>query len=526
MQNTRLAGGRLRPSARVHCIALFLLALAVRLALLPLIHNPGVNDPVHYYNLGRRLSQGAGFTIDYVWHYAKIPPEITHPVDHWMPLPGLAAALGIAAGGESPRAAVSLFIVAGSLVPLLVYFASLQLRLPAAGAFLAGCFAALLPEFVLNSLRTDTTILNMFFLCSCLLIFNLAMERGRSRYFALGGCLLGLAYLTRNDSIVLLPLLLALLMYFRRRSYRSALKDSAILLAAFLALVTPWLLRNLAAYGMLTSPLSARMPFMVEPIELYAYGIPLDLNSLLSRQTAAELLGKRLFELAAALKQIGAALHIPLLVLTPAGLFLFVKTKDWRRLRLALPTLCWLAAILLIYPLLMPVHNQGGSFKKAFLSAAPLLIPLGVYALWQWARRPKFRMVFGGIALLWLAGASIDFVRQEADFANTYHASVGILLDALQSLPDRDGDGEIRLMTQDPYGLSYHGMKSIVTPLASREHVLELARQYHIDYLMLPAARPALDSLYLGAEADPRFRLARHLADAGAIPWELYQFEF
>ena len=99
-----------------------------------------------------------------------------------------------------------------------------------------------------------------------------------------------------------------------------------------------------------------------------------------------------------------------------------------------------------------------------------------------------------------------------------------VLVDTLAELPDLTGDGEIRLMAQNPYVLSVYGYSSVVTPMASREDTLALARQFEIDYLQMPAARPALDPLYLSTETDPRFELAAHLADAGEIPFELYRF--
>ena len=84
--------------------AILVLAFIFRLALLSLVHNPGLHDPLHYFNLGRRLSQGHGFTIDYVWHYSRMPSEISHGIDHWMPLAGVASAAGISLGGQSPQA--------------------------------------------------------------------------------------------------------------------------------------------------------------------------------------------------------------------------------------------------------------------------------------------------------------------------------------------------------------------------------------------------------------------------------------
>ncbi|MCE2471728.1 MAG: hypothetical protein J4G18_07485 [Anaerolineae bacterium] len=72
----------------------------------------------------------------------------------------------------------------------------------------------------------------------------------------------------------------------------------------------------------------------------------------------------------------------------------------------------------------------------------------------------------------------------------------------MDSLPDVTGDGEIRLMSQDPYVMSYFGYASVMTPLASREDTLELGRRFAIDYLMMPASRPALDDLYLSEATD------------------------
>ena len=62
-----------------------------------------------------------------------------------------------------------------------------------------------------------------------------------------------------------------------------------------------------------------------------------------------------------------------------------------------------------------------------------------------------------------------------------------------------------------------------MTPHASREDTIEIAQLYDVDYLLMPAGRPALDALYLGKETDPRFELAAHLAHAGEKPFELYR---
>ena len=517
----------MKPRAKAAHYRLFAIALgglAFRLLLLPLVQNPGINDPAHYFNLGRRLTQGQGFTIDYVWHYGRMPVEIVHTTDHWLPLTGVAAAMGMAVGGVHVHAALAVFVLAGSLTPLLAYLAARQLGQARSCALVAAALAAFLPEFVLNSLRTDTTILNLLLTVSAFLLLNYAIER-KSRFgIALSAVLFGLAYMTRNDAIILVAVLLAYLLLAAAKGWTSARpRDLALFSAAFGLSVAPWLLRNLHEFGSIGSPLMGRMPFMVEPTDLYAYGLPINLESLLQRQSAAQLLEKRIFEFGAALKQMMAALHVPLVFLVPAGAFWVVFNHHKKTLLSLAPIFAWVAAILVVYPILMPVHNQGGSFKKLFISMLPLLIPLGAIALDKLIRRRVLRIALLLASLCWLAGSSYELVRRETASSDTFYGSMQVLVEALEELPDANGDGEIRLMSQNPYALSVLGYSSVVTPLASREDTLALAQLFAIDYLQMPAARPALDPLYLGKETDPRFQLAAHLADAGAIPFELYR---
>ena len=128
-------------ATRVRLLAILGAGLVLRLLLLSFVQNPGLHDPLHYYNLGRRIAQGQGFTIDYVWHYSRLPDEVTHPIDHWMPLAGVAAAAGIRIGGEDAKAAAAVFLVAGALLPLLVFAWSKQLHLSDKSALIAAAFA-------------------------------------------------------------------------------------------------------------------------------------------------------------------------------------------------------------------------------------------------------------------------------------------------------------------------------------------------------------------------------------------------
>lgn len=54
---------------------------------------------------------------------------------------------------------------------------------------------------------------------------------------------------------------------------------------------------------------------------------------------------------------------------------------------------------------------------------------------------------------------------------------------------------------------------------------LELAQRYSIDYILMPPGRPALDTLYMGAEQDARFVFSASIPVPNARPFELYALQ-
>ena len=503
--------------------------LVVRLLLLQLVNNPGLHDPLHYFNLGSRLAEGQGFTIDYIWHYSRMPDSVVHPIDHWMPMTGVAAALGMKLAGEGVFAAASLFVLTGALLPLLTFVAAQAMRMSSGASLLAAAFTAFLPDLVWNSLRADTTILNALFIGVALLLLCHALAREGRWLFLLSGIFAGLAYLTRSDSLLFLPLAALCCVVFRRRMpgssiMREAALPTALVAFGFTLIAAPWLLRNLAEFGALGSPETDRMFFMVAHHDHYAWRMPITLESMLQRESIINLLAKRAFEFLAAIKQIGVSLAFPVFLFAALGAVSLLRQKKRATLLFALPPLIWVAVILLIYPLLLPIKSQAGSFEKAFLTITPLLLPLPAYAIERFCRHRLLRGTVILMTMFILILRAFTQASGETAFADRYYKSIGHLVSALETLPDETGDDRIRLMTQDPYMLSYHGYQSIMIPYASREDALELARRYAIDYLMLPAGRPQLDALYLGRETDARFELVAHLSESGPEPFELYRF--
>jgi Dolichyl-phosphate-mannose-protein mannosyltransferase len=498
-------------------------ALIFRIITAQFVHHPGIGDPNHYYNLGMQLVEGHGFNIDYIWHYNDIHPDIVHPDDHWLPLSGVLAASGMLLLGENIFAALLPFIVIGALLCGVGYWAARQFGCGENASLFAAAAVGVLPEFVLNSVRTDTTIPFSLFVCGSILLLNRGLKNGGGWSFLGSGVLAGLAYLARNDAILLLPMLVMTLIVYAmwgklKRGYLVILMPLAALLVA-----APWLIRNVQVLGYAT-PLETRyMYFYTDQRDHYSYMREFSLETMLAQQTPAQIIGKRLFEIAAAAKLLYTTLDIFLPVAVLGGLALLILARDRERLLIFAPTLILLGGAFFFYTVFVPYKSQSGSFKKFDLALIPLLIPLAAYALERVVSDSRIRMGTMILTLVFLSANAIELVRADAHFTDTYLDYIRATVKTAQSLPDTNGDGQIILMAQDPFMLRYFGMRSVMVPMESREKVLEAAQDYHVDYLMMPPDRPSLDPLYLGTESDPRFI---HAADVPDTNVKLFGFDF
>ncbi len=507
---------------------IFLGAFVLRFALAQTAEHPGIADPNHYFNMGYRLTQGQGFTVDYIWQYNNDYDRITHPEDYWMPVTSLVVAAALTLFGTSVQAAFVPFILLGAIVlPILAYVAARQLSCSEESSLFAGAAVGVLPEFVMNSMRTDTTLINAALITATILLLTSGLRQGQVRAFVGAGITTGAAYLTRSDSSLLIPMLGVMLVIYRwwGRSYAAPVQRwrYAVLVPVLAAiLITPWIIRNLRDTGSATS--AARMGdmfFLADYRDHYVYSTDLNLQTLLDRQTPRQLITKRLFEMAAGLKIMYTSLDVALPIGVLGGLLLLVATRDRDRLLILAPTLILLGGFYVFYTVLVPFKSQGGSFKKAYLSLVPLLVPLAAYALDR--AIPDRRLRRGTMLLIlgFMAANAVELTRADLKASSNYLAQMRRVVQQIEALPDTNQDNEIVVMTQDPFMLGFLGLRSVVIPMESRDTILDVAQRYGIDYLMMPPARPALDPLYNGRETDPRFIIAATIPGTAI---EIYRF--
>lgn len=495
----------MRLISRHRLLLIVLGALVFRLALLGLVNFPGIADPNHYYNVGVRLVEGHGFTIDYIWQYNDRYAAVEHPDDYWMPLTSAIAASGMAVFGVGVHQALLPFILIGSLLPLIGYEAARLFDTSEDTRLFVAAAVALLPEFVLNSVRTDTTVPNTLLVGASVLLLTIGLRRG-SRLALIGcGVAVGIAYLNRSENVLLLPAFaLTLILYaLAQRPIRWRYVVLIPLIAGLIAL--PWVLRTISINGTFSTPTTGNMFFLTDYNDHYLFDTHLTLQTYLASQTWGQIIGKRLFELAASIKITITTLDMFLPVAVIGGAWLLLR-DGWRtgrdRWLLLAPTVLMLAGLFVFYPILVPFKSQGGSFKKAYLSLIPLLLPLAALALERAVADVRLRRGVMLIALLLLGLNAWDTVRLDENRNDSYLASVRSAVSVLRTLPNGD---HATLMTQDPFIFSYAGVPSVVFPLADRDTVYAVAKLYGVDYLMMPPARPALDPLASGEVSDPRF---------------------
>ena len=490
-------------STRRTLVPLLILAagFSVRLALAGAAPHPGIADPNHYYNLAQSLRAGRGFVIDYIWQYHHPPADVTHPIDHWMPLTAVWPAAAQRLLGDSLFAALLPSVVAGAFLPLMAFHIAGLIGAPWGLRLFALAATAFTPELILNSLRTDTTIFYAWFAGGALLALYHGAAR-RPAFYALGGALAGLAHLTRQDGLLLLPAFVVAALVLRVR-WRYAL----LFPAAWLLVMAPWLVRNMAVLGEPLPSGAARSMFLTTIIDQYSYAGTFSLQTYLN-WGVSNILGKWAFEGAASARLMCALPGAVVAAMAVIGLGALLYRRDCERLRLLTPPLAFLGALLGFYTFVVPFMSQGGSFKKSYMALLPFVIALGAWAV---ARCLTTRAVQAALAALTCAMLLADgLVLVKNDFALTagYLADMQAVAGVLRATGDANGDGEIIVMAEDPFILNYLGFRALMTPNDDLDTTLFVAQRYGVDYLLMPTDRAALRPIFIGKRSDPRLTLA------------------
>ncbi len=469
-------------------LLLFLLGLAVSLAVAALQPAPGYMDADYYYAGGLQLAAGRGFTEPFLWNYLDDPAGLPHPSHaYWMPLASILASLIPALFGPVSwfAARIPFYLTAACLPPLTAALAfSLSSRRSL--ALVSGLLAVFSGFYLPFLVTTDTFGIYMFFGGLFFLIVNRQSSIVNS--FLLG-LLAGLLHLSRTDGLLWLLLAFLAVPFFRKpdQSLFSALYSLLSVLAGYLLIMAPWFARNYAAFGALLAPGGSKMLWLTSYDQLYSYPA--------SQLTFQAWWDSGIGEILAA-RSWSFGLNFATLFSVQGGIFLLplILLGIWhlrkdRRVQLAV--IAWLLTFLAM-TLAFPFAGARGGF---FHSGAALqmvwwaLAPIGLERVIRWGRERRgwrevhARSVFlGGVAgLAVLFSILVMLLRIPKWGQESYaYSQINEFL-VRQGMSDED----VVVVSNPPGFYLASGNQAIAVPDGTPETILELAQRYSADYLIL-----------------------------------------
>lgn len=512
-----------------------LLALAVLVPASFVLHDPGFHDAYYYFHVAANLALGRGFTEDFIWSYLSDPPAITHASNlYWMPLVSVIAAPFLAFFGPAFRAAqlplvfISAFVPAATaLVAWRCYGARALLPVPAAlGAWFKPLAAAALVLFggyyfvywtAVDAFGIYALAAGTSFLATSRLI------NGPSPLSAAAlGVSCAIAHLARADGVLLLLTNLGLLAASSRRP-----KTVVVPVVAYLLVMTPWFLRNIAIAGTPLPGAGLQTIFLREYNEVFAYGLTLDLGYYLGQGPGELLAGKA----AAALRNLGVLFGlqywlVPFAVIGWRAALMSPRTNPVNRgqgletrnsrleTSLFLPPLVYGIALYLVMTLVFTFPSGRGTMLHSSVALLPWLAIAAVDGIertahwvarrrthWQPARAFRnFTAIFVAFAIGISLYALVDSGRAWSRQADAYREIAPFILgDRQDAIP----------MVLNPPGWWYAtGRPAIQTPSNGPEAALATARRYGATHLVVEPAVPKGWELFVSSpQNDARFEL-------------------
>lgn len=509
-------------------LLLFLLGLAVPLAIAQFQSLPGYMDSDYYFGGGVQLARGNGFTEPYLWNHLADPRGLPTPSHaYWMPLASLLAAAGMWLTGQTTFASARIgFILLAALVPPLTSLLAFRLTSNRAASLLSGllaCFPIYYAPFL--PVPDNYAIYMLLSIAFFLLLSNLQSPTSNLQSpiaFLLLGLVSALASLARSDGLLWLGMSLLAAVWFASKQIsksttqadshtstsvrlpppasRPPLSASCLLpsafrllppalcvLAGFFLLMSPWYARNLAVFGSFMAPGSSRALWLTSYNDTFAYpASQLTMTRWLASGWDAILLARA--------KAGGVNLLNAFAAQGGIFLFPFILAGLWilrRDLRVRFAALAWillLAAMTLVFPFAGP----RGAFFHAGAALQPMwwsLAPVGLDAAVAWARRRGrfddrafvvFRGALVGIAALMTVAIFAIRVLPNWEREDGHYAGVETLL--LQQGAPSDGI----VIVRNPPGYNIvTGRAAIALPTGGIASVLAVAERYDARYLVL-----------------------------------------
>lgn len=513
-------------------VELFLLGLAIASLVAIFQRAPGYMDADYYFAGGLRLAEGKGFSESFLWNYLDDPQGLPHPSHaYWMPLASLLAAAGMKLSSLFSFAGARLgFLLVAACLPPLSAALSWAISHRRDQAWLAGLLAVF-PAYYLPYLGT-TDNFGIYMLLGGLWFLALdpvriaaqshaggaadgSPQRQRLPIFVLG-LIAGGMHLARSDGLVWLGLsgLASLLPGLGTRGlklagwggWRAAVARLGVLMAGYLLVMGPWLVRNLAVFGSPLAPGGGQAFWLIQYDELYAYPAA---SLTFDRWWAAGLGMILQVRWEALLQNLLRAFAVQ------GNIFLgpLIMLGGWRLRadrRVGWGLLAWLMTLFTMTAV-FPHQGWRGGFIHAGAALQPLLwslAPAGLSACIDWGARVRgwqpaqARRVFSAglvslaalLAVLVVQGRVVGDNPAEPAWAESDAAYQRLEL----ALQQAGAGPEAIVAVNNPAGYFVAaGRSAIAIPDGDEGALLAAARRYSARYVLLEVNHPAgLNNLY------------------------------
>jgi len=499
-------------------LALYVLAVAVRLVLVAVFPDPAYVDSAYYVDVAQQVAAGHGFNVDFIWIFPEvgggIPANPVLPIPsnaHWMPLASIVQVPFIWLLGPTGFASALPFALLGAIAAPLTWAIARDAGARTAVAVGAGVLIAIPGLMTIFMSQPDNFGLYQPLVAGALWMAARGLK-GHPRSFALGGLLVGLATLSRNDGVLVGAVLGLTFLYDRWRTWRTdgarppRIPWSAAIacVALFFLVMAPWWIRQLAVFGSLSPSTASGKVLFIRDIGEW--------NSITTPATLDHLLGMGLGPLL--MTRIGGLIAAVVIftTLVAAGILLpFMIIGGWARRRSIDfgPYFAYAAILVAFSAIVSAVHVPGGTFIHSAIALAPHAYILAVEGIavavaWIAARRPRwnreaatrlFTVSILGIVVLAAIPGAISTYRTW-DGVRVDRKAVGAALDLAGAAPDA------RIMTIDAAGFRYWtGRGGVVSPNDPLDTIRQVAEAYGIEWLVVEPndSVPALEAVVAGA---------------------------
>ncbi len=454
-------------------------------------------DPAYYSLVAERLAGGDGFTVPVIWSFLEVGGRLPDPAllpvpsnGHWMPLTSIIAAGPMWLLGPSWRAGqLPSVLLSAALVPMTAAIAAwlFEGRSVAIVAGVLAIFAG--PLLVYYPTIDNFAIFGVLGAGAIATSIRSVQVPDGGRWLVVSGLLCALATLARVDGLLLA--VAPATAWLARGEFR---KPSGWLIglgsaAAFLVVLAPWLLRNLATFGSAMPSAGARTLWITSYNEQFSIGHEVSFATYLA-SGPAEIIGSKVgawFELLGRMTVLLGGIFVITFI---AGLWMSRRRRDlW-------PFVAYFVVMFVVMGGLFTFHAPRGAYYHSAAAWLPFAIPLAVASLpavataggraWPFLRRPqthRFLLVVGtlGAVLLSVAGSLAIWQEWNRDHALNVKAATWLRAHAAPDDVVMSADpAALALMSANP------GVAAPFDPFALIGSVVDA---YHVRWVVV--IRPA-----------------------------------